>query len=76
MIKYPDKLIGWLYATAKHLAIDRFRTRRREGNRMHKFVSLDNVGGEREAADASMLAAQQAQPQFTCRFYAYDTRRL
>ena len=58
-IKYPDKLIGWLYTTAKHLAIDYIRARKQEVDRMSEFVSLDNVGSEVE--DASMLAEQQAQ---------------
>ncbi len=60
-IKYPDKLVGWLYATAKNAAIDRLRDRQREVKQMSEFVSLDNMDGEREAADASMLAAQQTQ---------------
>ena len=59
MIKYPDKLVGWLYTTAKHLAIDRLRAKQREVERMSDFVSLDNLDGEVEAA--SMLAAEQAQ---------------
>ena len=58
-IKYPDKLVGWLYTTAKNVAIDRLRDKQQEVDRMSKFVSLDNVGGEVE--DASMLAAQQGQ---------------
>ncbi len=61
MIKYPDKLVGWLYTTAKHLAIDYIRAREQEVERMSEFASLDNVDGERETAEASMLAAQQAQ---------------
>ncbi|MDE0313263.1 MAG: sigma-70 family RNA polymerase sigma factor [Candidatus Poribacteria bacterium] len=61
MIKYPDKLVGWLYTTAKNVAIDQLRDRQQEVNQMHEFFSLDNVDGEREAADASMLAVQQAQ---------------
>ena len=59
MIKYPDKLVGWLYATAKNAAIDHIRAKQREADLM--LISLDNVDGERKAAEASMLAAQQAQ---------------
>ena len=70
MIKYPDKLVGWLYTTAKHLAIDRLRDRQREVNQMYEFVSRENVDGEREAADASMLAAQQTETE------CYLLRRL
>ncbi len=58
-IKYPDKLVGWLYTTAKNAAIDRLRDRKGEVNQMSEFVSLDNMSGEVE--DASLLAAQQAQ---------------
>jgi len=60
-IKYPDKLVGWLYTTAKNAAIDHIRAREQGVNRMSEFASLDNVDGERETAEASMLAAQQAQ---------------
>ncbi len=58
-IKYPDKLVGWLYVTAKNAAIDRVRTRQEEVDQMSHFVSLDNLHGEVEAA--SMLAAEKAQ---------------
>ena len=58
-IKDPDKLVGWLYTTAKNAAIDRLRDRKGEVNQMSEFVSLDNMSGEVE--DASLLAAQQAQ---------------
>lgn len=60
-IKYPDKLVGWLYTTAKNVAIDRLRDRQQGVNRMDEFVSLDNVEGERKSAAASMLAAQQTE---------------
>ncbi|MDE0084446.1 MAG: sigma-70 family RNA polymerase sigma factor [Candidatus Poribacteria bacterium] len=61
MIKYPDKLVGWLYTAAKHLAIDHMRAREQEVDQMSEFATLDSVDGERETAEASMLAAQQAQ---------------
>ena len=61
MIKSPDKLVGWLYTTAKNVAIDRLRDRQQGVNRMDEFVSLDNVEGERKSAAASMLAAQQTE---------------
>ncbi len=57
-IKYPERLAGWLYTTAKNAAIDRLRDYQREAEQMSEFVSLDNSG---VAAEASMLAAQQAQ---------------
>ena len=57
-IKYPDKLIGWLYITAKYLVIDYIRARQ-EVDQMSEFVSLDHVVGEVE--EALMLVAQQAQ---------------
>ncbi len=50
--------MGWLYTTAKNAAIDRLRDYQRETEQMSEFVSLDNSEG---AAEASMLAAQQAQ---------------
>ena len=75
-IKYPDKLVGWLYTAAKHLAIDHIRAREQGVNRMSEFVSLDNVDGEREAAEASMLAAQQAQQTETERYLLRRLMRL
>ncbi len=57
-IKDPERLVGWLYTTARNAAFDRIRDRQQKVNQMHEFVSLYNVDGEREA---SMLAAQQAQ---------------
>lgn len=58
-IKDPERLVGWFYITAKHLAIDRLRDRQRDVKEIPQFVSLDNLDGEVEAA--SMLAAEQAQ---------------
>ncbi len=58
-IKGSERLIGWLWTTAKHLAIDRLRAKQREVKQMPESVSLDNLGGEVETA--SILAAQQAQ---------------
>ncbi|MDE0482226.1 MAG: sigma-70 family RNA polymerase sigma factor [Candidatus Poribacteria bacterium] len=75
-IKYPDKLVGWLYTTAKHLAIDYIRAREQEVDQMSEFVSLDNVDDEREAAEASMLAAQQAQQTETERYLLIRLLRL
>ena len=72
-IKYPEKLVSWLYKTAKNAAIDRLRTRQRDIHQMPDLVSLDNVDGEREAAAASMLAAQQTQQTET---YQYLLTRL
>ena len=60
-IKDPERIVGWLYTTARNAAIDRLRNNKQDVNQMHEFVSLYNVDGEREAAEASMLAAQQAQ---------------
>ena len=60
-IKYPDKLVSWLYKTAKNAAIERLRVRQRDVHQMPDLVSLDNLDGEREAAAASIFAAQQAQ---------------
>lgn len=75
-IKYPDKLVGWLYTTAKNAAIDHIRAREQEVNRMSEFVSLDNVDGERVSAEASMLAAQQAQQTETERYLLRRLLRL
>ncbi len=60
-IKYPEQLIGWLYKTAKHAAIDHIRNKQQEVKQGPEFVSLDNEDGESNTAAASMLAAQQAQ---------------
>ena len=60
-IKYPDKLVSWLYKTAKNAAIERLRARQRDVHQMPDLVSLDNLDAEREAAAASIFAAQQAQ---------------
>ena len=57
-IKSPDKLVGWLYKTAKHAAIDRLRAIQRDVHQMPDLVSLDNLDCEREAAAASIFAAQ------------------
>ena len=75
-IKYPDKLVGWLWATAKNAAIDHIRAREQGVNRMSEFVSLDNVDDERKAAEASMLAAQQAQQTETERYLLRRLMRL
>lgn len=53
-IKHPEKLVGWLYTTAKNAAIDRRR-------QMSELTSLDSADGERTSADASMRTARQAQ---------------
>ncbi len=58
-IKYPDKLVSWLYKTAKNAAIERLRARQRDVHQMLDLVSLDNLDAEREAAAASIFAAQQ-----------------
>ncbi len=60
-IKYPERLVGWLYTTAKNAAIGRLRDYQSEAEQVPEFVSLDNSEGAPEAAEASMLAAQQAQ---------------
>lgn len=60
-IKYPEKLVGWLYITARNAAIDRLRARQQEVSQMSELTSFDSPDGEREAAEASMLAAQQEQ---------------
>lgn len=72
-IKSPEKLVGWLYTTAENAAIDRLRSRQREVNRGPKLVSLDNSDGEREIANASILAAQQTQQ---TEMYQYLLTRL
>ncbi len=75
-IQYPDKLVGWLYTTAKHAAIDRLRARQREVNRMPELVSLDNLDGERKAAAASILAALQAEQTETDQYLLTGLLRL
>ena len=59
-IKYPEKLIGWLYRTAENTAIDRMRTKQREGKQVPEIVSYDHEDGGSMTA-ASMLAERQAQ---------------
>ncbi|MDE0482636.1 MAG: sigma-70 family RNA polymerase sigma factor [Candidatus Poribacteria bacterium] len=75
-IKYPDKLVQWLWTTAKNAAIDHIRARGQGVNRMSEFATLDSVDGEREAAEASMLAAQQAQQTETERYLLRRLLRL
>ena len=60
-IKDPERIVGWLKTTAKNAAIDLIRDRKQKVNQMHEAVSLYSVDGGRETAEASMLAAQQAQ---------------
>ncbi len=77
-IKYPDKLLEWLYTTAKNAAIDKHRKnaaidRRRK---MSELTSLDSADGEREAAAASMLAARQAQQTETDQYLLRGILRL
>ena len=60
-IKDPESIVGWLYSTARNAAIDRIRNNQQKVNQIHEAVSLYNVDGERETAEASMLATQQAQ---------------
>ncbi|MDE0635245.1 MAG: sigma-70 family RNA polymerase sigma factor [Candidatus Poribacteria bacterium] len=76
MIKDPERLVGWFYITAKNAVIDHIRAREQGVNRMSEFVSLDNVDGERETAEASMLAAQQAQQTETERYLLRCLLRL
>ena len=59
-IEYPEQLIGWLYKTAKNAAIDRLRTKEREGKHVYEFVSLDDEDSESMTA-ATMLAERQAE---------------
>ena len=51
--------MSWLYKTAKNAAIERLRARQRDVHQMPDLVSLDNLDAEREAAAASIFAAQQ-----------------
>ena len=76
MIKYPDKLVSWLYKTAKNAAIDRLRARQRDVHQMPDLVSLDNLDCEREAAAASIFAAQQAQQIETDQYLLTSLLRL
>lgn len=58
-IKHPDQLIGWLYKTAKHAAIDRKRTKQREAKQVSEIVSLHEDGDSMNTA--TMLAEREAQ---------------
>ena len=60
-IKDPERIVGWLKTTARNAAIDRLRNSQQKVNQIHEAVSLYNVDGGRETAEASMLATQQAQ---------------
>ena len=75
-IKYPDKLVSWLYKTAKNAAIERLRVRQRDVHQMPDLVSLDNLDAEREAAAASIFAAQQAQQIETDQYLLTSLLRL
>ncbi len=75
-IKYPEKLVSWLYTTAKNAAIDRLRNRQRDVNRITELSTLDNSDGERIAAAASMLAAQQTQQAENVQYLLTGLRRL
>ena len=75
-IKYPKRFVGWLYTTAKNLAIDRKRNYEKETKQMPEFVSFDNSDGAREAAEASILAAQQAQQTETDQYLLTRLLRL
>lgn len=74
-IKYPDQLIGWLYKTAKHAAIDRKRTKQREVKRVPEIVSLDYEDGESMTA-ATMLAEREAQQTETIQYLLARLLRL
>ena len=74
-IKDPNKLIGWLYRTAENTAIDRMRTKQREGKRVPEIVSYDHEDGGSMTA-ASMLAERQAQQTETIRYQLTSLLRL
>ena len=74
-IKYPEKLIGWLYRTAENTAIDRMRTKQREGEQAPEIVSYEHEDGGSMTA-ASMLAERQAQHTETIRYQLTRLLRL
>lgn len=75
-IKYPEKLVGWLYITARNAAIDRLRARQQEVSQMSELTSFDSPDGERTSAEASMLAAQHAQQAETDQYLLKGLLRL
>ena len=74
-IKHPDQLIGWLYITAKHAAIDRKRTKQREVKQVPEIVSLDYEDGGSITA-ATMLAELEAQQTETIQYLLARLLRL
>ncbi len=74
-IKYPDQLIGWLYITAKHAAIDRKRTKQREAKQVPEILSLDYEDGESMNA-ATMLAEREVQQTETIQYLLARLLRL
>ena len=74
-IKYPEKLIGWLYRTAENTAIDRMRTKQREGKQVPEIVSYDHEDGGSMTA-ASMLAERQAQQTEMIQYHLTSLLRL
>ena len=75
-IKYPEKLIGWLYTTAERAAIDLLRARQRDVNRTPELVSLDTLDGAKATAVASILAEQQVQQTETYQYLLTGLQRL
>lgn len=75
-IKDLEKLVGWLYITARNAAIDRLRARQQEVSQMSELTSLDSPDGERTSAEASMLAAQHAQQAETDQYLLKGLLRL
>ena len=73
-IKHPEKLVGWLYTTAKNAAIDSFRDR--EANHKSGLTFFDDSEGERTSADASMRTARQAQQTETDQYLLTGLLRL
>ncbi len=74
-IKYPDQLIGWLYITAKHAAIDRLRAKQREAKQVPEILSLDYEDGESMNA-ATMLAEREEQQNKTNQYLLARLLRL
>ena len=76
MIKHPDKLLSWLYSTARRAAIDRLRDRKKEVDSMSELTSLDDTDGERTSAEASIRTARQAQQTETDQYLLKGLLRL
>ena len=59
-IQSPEKLLGWLYTTAKNASFDCLRSRQRENNQKQEYLRTFSYDGQ-DVAEVLMLAARQNQ---------------